>query len=100
VTAKRVFRRAAAILHYGEAAGEKTAVEFARALKGAFAHIARHPASGSPRWAHVLGLRDLRTWPLKGFPYLVFFMEGADRIDIWRVLHQERDIPKWMGEGS
>ncbi|MEQ9575748.1 MAG: type II toxin-antitoxin system RelE/ParE family toxin, partial [Rhodospirillales bacterium] len=79
---------------------EKTAVEFARALKRAFIHIALLPASGSSRWAHVLGLRGLRTWPLTGFPYLVFFTEGVDQIDVWRVLHQERDIPKWMGEGT
>jgi len=106
VTSKRILRRAVAdrdiadaVIHYRDEAGEKTAVDFAEALRGAFAHIVRYPASGSPRYAHSLDLPGLRTWPLKRFPYLVFYMERDDHIDVWRVLHQERDIPKWMGEG-
>jgi toxin ParE1/3/4 len=30
------------------------------------------------------------------FPYLVFYLERADCIDVWRVLHAQRDIPSWM----
>ncbi|ENO88947.1 plasmid stabilization system [Thauera aminoaromatica S2] len=30
------------------------------------------------------------------YPYLVFYVERADHIDVWRVLHGERDIPAWM----
>lgn len=29
-------------------------------------------------------------------PYLIFYMEQADHIDVWRVLHAERDIPAWI----
>jgi len=32
-------------------------------------------------------------WPLKCYPHLVFYVERADHIDVWRVLHGERDIP-------
>ena len=68
-------------------------------LEKAFLHLAREPASGSPRYAHQLGLADLRFWPLGRLPYLVFYVERDDHIDIWRVLHERRDIPAWMDEG-
>lgn len=66
------------------------------ALEQAYAHIARHPAAGSTRYAHELNLPGLRSWPLKNYPYLVFYVELADSIDVWRVLHGQRDIPAWL----
>ena len=38
----------------------------------------------------------LRFRQCKRFPYLVFYVEGAHPIDIWRVLHGSRDIPGWL----
>ena len=87
-----------AIDHYLVEATEKVALGFVDELEKAFAHIARHPASGSPRYAHQLGLADLRFWPLGRYPYLVFYVECEEHIDIWRVLHEQRDIPEWMNE--
>lgn len=66
------------------------------ALEHAYAHIARHPATGSTRYAHELSLPGLRSWPLKSYPHLVFYVELADSIDVWRVLHGQRDIPAWL----
>jgi toxin ParE1/3/4 len=68
------------------------------ALETAFAQIARFPAAGSPRYALELNLPGLRSWPLHGFPYLLFYLERGTHVDVWRVLHQERDIPAWMRE--
>jgi toxin ParE1/3/4 len=87
-----------AIDHYLVEATEKLALGFVDELEKAYAHIARHPASGSPRYAHQLGLADLRFWPLGRYPYLVFYVECEEHIDIWRVLHEQRDIPEWMNE--
>ena len=64
----------------------------------AYAHIGRHPASGSPRYAHELNLPGLRFWSLARYPYLVFYVERPEHIDVWRVLHGQRDIPAWMQE--
>ncbi len=83
----------AAIDYYLGEAGEKVALGFIDSLEQAYRHIASHPATGSPRYAHELDLPDLRSWPLGRYPYLVFFVERDDHIDIWRVLHGERDIP-------
>lgn len=87
-----------AIDHYLVEASEKAALGFIDELEKAYAHIARQPASGSPRYAHQLGLDDLRFWPLGRYPYLVFYVEREGHIDVWRVLHQQRDIPTWMNE--
>ena len=52
---------------------------------------------GATRYADLLKLRDLRFWPIKDFPYLIFYLERDAHIDIWRVLHAYRDIPAWIG---
>ena len=70
------------------------------ALERAYSHIAKHTATGSPRYAHELDIPELRSWPLHKYPYLVFYVEQADHIDVWRVLHMKRDIPVWMIDGS
>lgn len=74
------------------------ALRFVDALEQACRHIQKHPATGSPRYAHELDIPGLRCWPLKRFPYLIFYGEGADGIDLWRVLHGRRDIPAWLKE--
>ena len=76
--------------------GAAVAHGFLDALEGAYSHIGHHPATGSPRYAQELGLPGLRSWTLKRYPYLVFYIELDDHIDVWRVLHPKRDIPAWM----
>lgn len=82
-----------AIAHYLEEGAPAAALGFIDALEQAYDHIGRHPASGSPRLAHELNLPGLRAWPLRGYPWMVFYVEQADCVDIWRVLHTRRDIP-------
>ena len=64
----------------------------------AYGHISRHPATGSPRYAHELNLPGLRSWRLARYPYLVFYVEQPDHVDVWRVLHAMRDIASWLRE--
>lgn len=75
---------------------ESAALGFIDALHKAYVHIGRHPAAGSPRYAHELNLPGLRCWSLTRYPHLVFYVERADHIDVWRVLHGQRDLPAWM----
>lgn len=77
-------------------AAAAAALGFIDAVEEAYAHIGRHPATGSPRYAHELSIPGLRSWPLRRYPYLVFYVELADGVDVWRVLHGQRDIPAWM----
>ena len=73
---------------------------FVDAAEQAFRHIQRHPGTGSTRYAHELNLPGLRCWPLRRFPYLVFYRETADAIDLWRVPHARCDIPDWLAESE
>lgn len=83
--------------YLGEAA-EQAAQDFINALEQAYVHIGRRPTTGSPRYAHELNLPGLQSWQLTRFPYIVFYVENPDHIDVWRVLHGQRDIPEWMHE--
>jgi len=85
-----------AITYYLQADAASAAIGFIDALERAYAHIGRHPATGSPRHGQELNLPGLRMWRLSRYPHLVFYMERADHIDVWRVLHGQRDIPAGM----
>lgn len=85
-----------AIAHYQEEGGAALALRFIDALQQAYRRVAGHPGVGSLRYAYELGLEDLRAWPLRRFPYVVFYRMQPDHIDVWRVLHAQRDIPAWM----
>jgi toxin ParE1/3/4 len=87
-----------AVAHYLTEDAESAALGFIDALEKAYGHVGRHPATGSPRYAHELNLPGLRCWPLTRYPYLVFYVERPDHIDVWRVLHGQRDIQAWMQE--
>lgn len=86
----------AAIDYYLSEGADQTAINFTGALERAYAHISRHPNAGSPRYAQALDLPDLRCWPLRRFPYLIFYIEQNEHIDVWRALHGQRDIPGRM----
>lgn len=85
-----------AIDHYAQEAGVETAYAFIDALEHAYNFIGLTPEAGSSRWAHELNLPGLRTVPLKGFPWRVFYRGLATHLDVWRVLHVRRDIAAWM----
>lgn len=80
---------------------EQAALGFIDALEQAYTHISRHPATGSTRYAHEINLPGLRSWTLKRYPHIFFYIERDDHIDVWRVLHSMRDVPAWLcGSGE
>jgi toxin ParE1/3/4 len=85
-----------AISHHVQEGGADLALRFIDALEAAMRHVGTHPATGSPRYATELNLPGLRGWPLKRFPYLIFYAERTDHVDVWRLLHVKRDIPAWL----
>jgi toxin ParE1/3/4 len=89
-----------AVSYYLGEQAEQAALGFIDALENAYTHISRHPALGMPRYAHELDLPGLLYWPLKRYPYLVFYVERDDHVDVWRVLHDMRDIPEWLVESA
>lgn len=97
---RRLARRdvEAAVDYYARDAGPDVALGFIDALERTYRTISTHPRAGSPRYAHELALPGLRVRGLTHYPYLVFYIEREDHIDVWRVLHVQRDIPSWMQE--
>jgi toxin ParE1/3/4 len=85
-----------AVAYYLDEGAPSAALGLIDALEKAYSHISRHPATGSPRYAHELNLSGLRFWPLTRYPHGVFYIEKEDYIDVWRVLHGQRDIPAWL----
>ncbi len=82
----------AALAHYLAEAGEDIAHRLIADLEAAFAHLSEHPASGSLRWSYELGIPELRNWMMERFLYVVFYVDRADSVDVWRILHARRDI--------
>jgi len=82
-----------AAAHYAAQTDAATARRFIDAVEEAFALIARQPGIGSPRYAVELDWPGLRTQPVQRFPYLMFYLEQTDHLDVLRVLHAHRDVP-------
>jgi toxin ParE1/3/4 len=106
VTRKPVVPREAAdrdveeiIDHYLAEGAASPAAAFVDAFQRALEQISTNPALGSPRYALQLRIPGLRVWALKRFPYLVFYVERESIVEVWRVLHVQRDIPRWL-QGS
>ncbi len=89
-----------AVAFYRDEAGLETALDFIDALEAAIADLCDSPLIGTLRFAFELEIPDLRSWSLRRFPYLVFYVPANDRIDIWRVLHARRDIPAFLTTDS
>ena len=90
-----------AIKHYLDVdASAAAALGLIDDLERSLFHISRNPGTGSNRYAHELNLPGLKSWPLTSYPCLVFYVERPDHIDVWRVLHGQRDIPTWMREAD
>jgi len=103
VISKRVVQRErasrdidGALEHYIAEAGSRAALGFIDALEAAYRHLGEHPASGSTRYAHELHLPGLRSWKLARYPYVIFYVEGEEHLDVWRVLNALTDIPSWL----
>jgi toxin ParE1/3/4 len=86
----------AALTHYLAEAGVDTALAFVEQLEHANHRISHDPAIYSPRWGTELNFPGLRSLRVSKFPYVIFYIEQADHIDVWRVLHAQRDIPAFL----
>ena len=82
-----------AVDYYLNEAGPDIALQFIDELEKVTKHVGDWPGSGSARFAEILGIPGLRSFALARFPYVVFYIEEDDHVDIWRVLHGKRDIP-------
>jgi len=80
--------------------GASLAGQFADQLEDTLRTLATHPAIGSRRYADLLGIPGLRSWPIKKSAYLIFYVDDAGQIDIWRILHGQRGFSVRLVEGD
>jgi toxin ParE1/3/4 len=100
VSAKPTLRRRSARIdidvaadYYDHEAGPDVALRFIDAVEAAVESLAGQPGAGSSIWGERVKVTGLRSRPVARFPYLVFYMEHEEHIEIWRVLHVRRDLP-------
>ena len=79
--------------HYLRVAGAVIAADFVREMDACMQRIDLFPEAGSLRYADLLDVQGLRFSIIEHFPYLVFYFERPDSLDIIRVLHQHQNIP-------
>jgi len=84
--------------YYLSVASAEAAAGFVREMDACMQRIEHYPAAGALRYAELLNVEGLRCAVVERFPYLVFYFERADYLDIVRVLHQHRDIPGILAE--
>ncbi len=78
--------------YYLTTASVDVAVGFLQDFERAIAHISEFPGTGSPKYGYESSLAGIRFWPMKKFPYLIFYIETEHQIDVWRVMHGNMDI--------
>ncbi len=86
-----------AIAFYVAQGADHAALGFIDALEAGFETVGAHPAIGASRWGEELELPGLRSWSLAGYLFAMFYVERADHVDVWRVLHLRRDLPTSLG---
>jgi len=79
--------------YYEINADRQTVAAFLRAIRGAVELVNDNPKAGSKRWSFDAKMPELRSWPLNGFPYIIFYQPDGRSVHILRVLHSARDIP-------
>lgn len=86
--------------HYDTEAGPDVALSFVDAVEAAYRLIGETPSAGSSLWAERLGISGLRSRPVGRYPYLIFYLELDEYVEVWRVLHAKRDIPTTLSAGD
>ncbi len=80
--------------YYLSEAGVQTAERFLEALSEALLLIDAQPGIGSPRLAIAFRRPSLRVWPVRDFPYLICYHERNGIVEVWRIVHTSRNIPR------
>ncbi|MEJ1091449.1 type II toxin-antitoxin system RelE/ParE family toxin [Microbacterium istanbulense] len=87
-----------AVAWYISEAGPDVALDLVDDIERAYELIAQNPGIGSMRIGLEIGIPALRTFTLERFPYAIFTMEYADRVEVWRVLHTSRDLGSLLND--
>lgn len=98
VVQRRAMRDLSDARAYYRRAAPHMVSDFAQTIDLEFAHLREHSGTGSRRYGLHLAISGLRSWPVKQFPYVIFYTERERHILVLRVLHQASDIPAHLDE--
>ena len=76
------------------------AVRVANATNAALDQVELDPGIGSPTLGKLLGMPELRTWPVAKFPLLWCYFERGDQLDVVRLLGERQDLAAILGDES
>ena len=79
--------------HYLSVASAATATDFVLEFDACMQRIEHFPGAGSLRYAELLDVDGLCFVIVNRYPYLLFYFERPDHLDVVRLLHQLKDIP-------
>ena len=70
------------------------------AIESGLRTLQRQPAIGAPTLGQELGITNLRTWEVSGFPLLLVYFEHQRNLDVVRILGERQDIAAIIGKQS
>ena len=80
-----------ALSHYAKE-NPTVARDFLGEVNGAYDRIHEMPGLGSPHFSCAVKIDNLRAYSLYDFPYIIFYFERENYIDVVRILHSSRDV--------
>jgi toxin ParE1/3/4 len=84
--------REAEIRYYRKEGVTSLALKLVASTGSALDQIELEPGIGSPTLGKTLGVPELRSWRVTGFPLLWFYFERVDHLDVVRLLGERQDI--------
>lgn len=79
------------VRYYRNEGGAGVAAKLVEALKEALQTLQQQPGIGSPILGQELGIAEMRTWRVEGFPLAFWYFERETHIDIARLVGQRQD---------
>lgn len=82
--------------HYYESEQPGLGNRFSDTVETAFEKIRETPGIGSRRYVDVVP--GLHMYVLPTFPFLIFYFDHTDHIEVVRLIHAKRDLPHELRE--
>ena len=79
--------------YYRTAGGDKLGERFFDAALASLRAVERMPGIGSALIGDMCDVEGLRSWTVKGFPIRWYYFVTDERLDVVRLLADERDLP-------
>lgn len=79
------------VRHHRQEAGAQVGAKLVVALRRALLDLQRQPGIGSPTFGQDIGIADMRTWRVAGFPLSFWYFERATHVDVARLVRQRQD---------